>query len=417
MSLADSVAPRAGTTSALLGRAVHRSRGLSREWLLERAFTSVFSRLVYPLIWEDPKVDLEALALTPQSRVVTIASGGCNALAYLTAGPERVYAVDLNAAHVALGRLKIEAMRRVTDDRELFAFLCAGNDPGNIETYDRQLARYLDQDTRDYWETRDALGRRRITGFARGFYRTGLLGHFIALAHATARLHGRDAKRIMLARTRAEQVAIFETELAPLFDRPLVRRALGSPTALYGLGIPPAQYEALLGNAGHMADVVRERLRRLACDFDLADNPFAWAAFNRGFATDGLGPNPLYLAHENIEQIRSRLDRISVELVSFTEFLAQQPAASLDRFVLLDAQDWMGDQDLSRLWAEITRTSRSGARVIFRTAGEDTILPGRVPAAVLDRWHYHAARSAELHAQDRSAIYGGFHLYVLRAGT
>lgn len=417
MTEADIIAHRAGTTAALLGRAVHRSRGLSREWLLERAFTSVFSRLVYPLIWEDPKVDLEALALTPQSRIVTIASGSCNALAYLAGGPERVHAVDLNHAHVALGRLKIEAVRRLTNGLELLAFLGAGNGPDNVGIYDRQLAPYLDPQTRAYWEGRDALGRRRIAGFARGVYRAGVLGRFIALAHVVARLHGGNARRIMQARTRAEQAAIFEAELAPLFDRPIVRCALGSRAALYGLGIPPAQYEALLGDERHMADVVRERLRRLACDFDLADNPFAWAAFNRGFARDGLGPNPLYLEPDCIEHVRARIDRVSIELVSFTEFLAHQPVASLDRFVLLDAQDWMGDQDLSRLWTEITRTARSGARVVFRTAGRDTILPGRVPPVVLDRWRYDAVRSADLHARDRSAIYGGFHLYMLRAGT
>ena len=39
------------------------------------------------------------------------------------------------------------------------------------------------------------------------------------------------------------------------------------------------------------------------------------------------------------------------------------PAASFDRYVLLDAQDWMGDADLTKLWSEITRTARPGARV------------------------------------------------------
>jgi S-adenosylmethionine-diacylglycerol 3-amino-3-carboxypropyl transferase len=92
--------------------------------------------------------------------------------------------------------------------------------------------------------------------------------------------------------------------------------------------------------------------------------------------------------------------------------LSNEPAESLDRYVLLDAQDWMDDAALNGLWREITRTARPGARVIFRTAGEESILPGRVPNAVLEQWNYEVARSAEIHAKDRSAIYGGFHLYV-----
>jgi S-adenosylmethionine-diacylglycerol 3-amino-3-carboxypropyl transferase len=73
----------------------------------------------------------------------------------------------------------------------------------------------------------------------------------------------------------------------------------------------------------------------------------------------------------------------------------------------------MTDQDLTRLWQQITRTARPGARAIFRTAAEESLLPGRIPQGLLRRWHYEAERSAKLHRRDRSAIYGGFLLYVL----
>jgi S-adenosylmethionine-diacylglycerol 3-amino-3-carboxypropyl transferase len=74
----------------------------------------------------------------------------------------------------------------------------------------------------------------------------------------------------------------------------------------------------------------------------------------------------------------------------------------------------MDDAALTQLWREITRTARPGARVIFRTAGEPTILPGRVPESVLSRWQYEDETSRVLTARDRSAIYGGFHLYTMR---
>jgi S-adenosylmethionine-diacylglycerol 3-amino-3-carboxypropyl transferase len=53
--------------------------------------------------------------------------------------------------------------------------------------------------------------------------------------------------------------------------------------------------------------------------------------------------------------------------------------------------------------------------VIFRTAGPDSILEGRVPASILGAWRYDRDRSAQLFARDRSAIYGGFHLYRRQA--
>ncbi|RUX10358.1 DUF3419 family protein, partial [Mesorhizobium sp. M2A.F.Ca.ET.037.01.1.1] len=97
------------------------------------------------------------------------------------------------------------------------------------------------------------------------------------------------------------------------------------------------------------------------------------------------------------------------------KFLAAKDAGSVDRFVLLDAQDWMTDDLLNALWTEITRSASVGARVIFRTAAEPSLLPGRVSSSLLDQWTYEADASREFSAKDRSAIYGGFHLYVKRA--
>ena len=74
----------------------------------------------------------------------------------------------------------------------------------------------------------------------------------------------------------------------------------------------------------------------------------------------------------------------------------------------------MNDADLTTLWSEITRTAKPGARVIFRTAAEPTLLPGRIPQEILNRWRYDEAACRALTARDRSSVYGGFHLYILK---
>jgi S-adenosylmethionine-diacylglycerol 3-amino-3-carboxypropyl transferase len=408
-SLVD--APRA--SAKLLGEAVHRSSAFSLAGLHERAFTFAFRGLVYPQIWEDPRVDLEALQLSPRSRIVTIASGGCNVMSYLVGNPEQIVAVDLNATHIALNKLKLAALTHLPDHASFLQFFGAADTAGNVDAYDRHLRRHLDAATLAYWQGTDLLGRRRVTRFARRFHRFGLLGRFIGAGHLLARLYGKDPRKMLTARSREEQTRIFRTELAPLFDKRIVRRLLGHRMSLYGLGIPPAQYVSLSDGAPTAADVVRARLEKLACGFDLADNYFAWQAFNRGYAPDGRGPLPPYLQADNFAAIRERAHRVRVELTSLTQYLIRQPAACLDRYVLLDAQDWMSDQDLARLWEQITRTARPGARVIFRTAAQASVLPGRLPDGLLAHWRYQAEQSKALGARDRSAIYGGFHLYVL----
>ncbi len=400
---------------ASLKAAVHRAKPLSRAGVLERMFTFAFSKLVYPQIWEDPVVDMKALEIGPGHEVVAIASGGCNVLSYLTADPARVTAVDLNGAHIALGMLKICALQNLPDYQTFFRFFGRADARANVSIYDQRLRARLDPATRAYWDKRRAFGRRRIGVFARNFYRHGLLGHFLGAGHALARLHGLDPSVILEARTLEEQRALYEKRLAPIFNKPLVRWMMKQPASLYGLGIPPAQYKALAANSPRgIGEVLSRRVERLACDFAVADNYFAWQAFGRRYAPGPEPSLPPYLQEENFDALRRRSERVRYVQRSLTETLRDSPAASFDRYVLLDAQDWMTDADLTSLWTQITRTARPRARVIFRTAAADRLLPGRLPDDLLGRWRYEEGHSRELGRQDRSSIYGAFHLCILK---
>ncbi|WP_422363432.1 DUF3419 family protein [Pyruvatibacter mobilis] len=398
-----------------LQSAVHQNSAGTRAGFLERMFTFAFKGLVYPQIWEDPEVDLEALKLTPESRMLTIASGGCNVLSYLTADPKEIIAVDLNRAHLALTRLKLAAAQGVPTYEAFYRFFGEADEQANINTYKRFVRDRLDKQSRAYWEGRDWMLQRRISLFSRDLYHHGLLGYFIGAAHWMARLHGTDPRQIVFARTIDEQRSFFDKALAPLFDRRMVRWVTSKKMSLYGLGIPPAQYEALAADGGgDMAAVLKARLEKLACGFPMADNYFAWQAFGRGYASGPSGPLPPYLQSAHFHEVQDRAHRVTVNHRSVTEQLQREADGSMDAYVLLDAQDWMTDSQLTELWAEITRTAQPGARVVFRTAGQPSILPGRVDDDIMARWEYRADESLGYTARDRSAIYGGVHLYVFK---
>lgn len=396
----------------VIDRAVINHEGLTREGLLERAFAFAFRGLVYAQIWEDPVVDMAALQIRPDSHVVTIASGGCNVLSYLTADPARITAVDLNTAHIALNRLKQVAAKKLPDYQHFRMFFGDADRKNNPQAYRDFIRPHLDETSRRYWEGRDLIGRRRIGMFSQGAYKRGLLGGFIGAAHLVARLYRIDPRVLLEAKDMDEQRRIFEAHMAPIFDKKFVRWLTDQPASLFGLGIPPAQYDALAGDE-KMAAVLRKRLERLACDYDLKQNYFAWQAFGRGYGRHPEAPLPPYLEVRNYEAVRDRADRVSINHANMTDWLAGQPAGSADRYILLDAQDWMNDAQLTALWHEITRTARPGARVLFRTAAEPTLLPGRLPDEILGRWRYHEEESQRFTRDDRSSIYGGVHLYAL----
>jgi S-adenosylmethionine-diacylglycerol 3-amino-3-carboxypropyl transferase len=401
----------------LLERAAHTKPATTKRGALERLFTLMFKGFVYNQIWEDPAVDLAALELKSHHRLITIASGGCNVLNYLAADPAQVIAIDLNPNHVALTRLKIAALKELPSYDDFFRFFGAADDKANRDAFDDVIADTLDDTTFRHWQKHIPLHGRRINMFSRNLYRYGLLGRFIGILHVIAKLSGKRLEEIVEAKTPAEQRAAFDRIIAPMLDNKAIKLLSKSPVSLYALGIPPAQYDELVASSnGDAISVLRQRIEKLACDFPVGDNYFAWQAFSRGYDKESREGVPPYLRRDVYDVIRTRTDRVQVHHASMIDFLKAQPAGSMHRFVFLDAQDWMTPDVLAQLWTEVDRVADNrDARVIFRTAGPDSPLPRKLPADLLAPWTYREEESLALHAQDRSSIYGGFHLYTRRS--
>ena len=160
-----------------------------------------------------------------------------------------------------------------------------------------------------------------------------------------------------------------------------------------------------------MADVLRERLARLAFGFPSKDNYFAWQAFERSYPDDNEDGLPIYLQRKHFDTLRTRAGRVRLQHRSLTDVLRNQPRSSVDAIVLLDAQDWMTSAQLVELWRGLAVACKPGARIVFRTAGAASVLPRRVDESVLACFRYDDAMSHAMLAKDRSAIYGGFHVY------
>ena len=380
--------------------------------LYDRIFAYWFERLVYPQIWEDPVVDLKALNLKPTDHLITIASGGCNALSYLTVSPKKITAVDLNHTHVALVNLKIEAIKRL-EYKDFYKFFGEAKSINNPRIYRQVLAQHLNQATRNYWDG-GIKGFERIRMFEKGFYKYGLLGKLIGLIHISAKLYRVKLDDILHQPTIEAQGKWFDENVAKIFDSRLIKKIMGSPLALYNLGIPPSQHASLCGDRPEsMAQVLKERARKLATVDNINNNYFAYQAYGRCYDHTNQSNKPLYLQEQYFDLIRKNIDRLSIEQNNVLDALKRMPAKSVDAVVLLDAQDWMSAEEISTLWTEITRTANPGARIIFRTAGTQSPIEAAIGGDLNQRWKRSHITSDQLIHEDRSAIYGGFHLYEL----
>jgi S-adenosylmethionine-diacylglycerol 3-amino-3-carboxypropyl transferase len=397
----------------LIADAVRNSRGEAESTAWDRLFAFWFRRLVYTQIWEDPVADLAALRLPIGSIIVTISSGGCNALSYLTAQPAQVYAVDLNEAHLSLLKLKIAGLRAFSGYADFWQFFGEAASRANFDLYRERLWPLLDAQGRAYWDKRNVIGRPRYAYFTDGFYRHGMLGRFIGLAHLVAKFARIDLDALLKGKRHApERIAALD-RLNRLFHSPLVRLMTGTPALLFSLGIPPQQ-RALLGADAPLNEVLHQRLLRLIDGHPNENNYFAWQALHRGYPGPGDRCLPPYLQRGQFERMRDGAGLIIPVHANLRLFLESLPAREVDAVMLLDSQDWMAPEEISALWNSIDRTGSDGVRVIFRTAGVESPLEGAELASLRQVWRRDEERSAAGFAQDRSGIYGGFHCYVRR---
>jgi S-adenosylmethionine-diacylglycerol 3-amino-3-carboxypropyl transferase len=370
-------------------------------------------RLVYTQIWEDPQADLAALQLPLGSTIVTISSGGCNALSYLTAQPAQVYAVDCNEAHLALLKLKLAGIRAFSNYSDFWQFFGEAASPANAQLYRTRLRPRLDAHARAYWDKRNIIGRPRYAYFTNGFYRHGMLGRFIGLAHVVARLAGIDLDALLTGEIDApERVAAF-ARLERLFHSRLVRLMTRTPALLFSLGMPPQQ-RALLAGGAPLNEVLYRRLVRLIDGHPSDDNYFAWQALRRRYRGPGDRCLPPYLQKSNFARMRNDAGLIIPIHADLRAFLESLPAREVDAVVLVDSQDWMALDDIRALWNAIDRTGSEQVRVIFRTAGMHSPLERDELAPLREIWRRDEESSEIGYELDMSGIYGGFHCYVRR---
>jgi S-adenosylmethionine-diacylglycerol 3-amino-3-carboxypropyl transferase len=406
----------------LLIDAVKQKEVSKRQSVLQKLFAVWFDAFVYNQIWEDPRVDLEALQLDENTRVLTISSGGCNALNYLVENPESVTAVDLNRHHIYLLNLKIAALKFLPTYQDFFAFFGFGKSEKNIENYQKFIAPNLDKNTKKFWEGSSFFGKlshgRRINFFKKGgLYEHSRNGYFLRFFHRFAHLVGCKPEEVLKAETPEEQEELYQKFIAPFFDSFLIQLVGKLPVTMFGLGIPPQQYAELkkdLADGGNVIDIYRERTRRLAVEYPIYENYFAWQAFARRYDTENRQAIPEYLKEENYEALKANAGKIRTKIGSVTEEIKNQPTGSFNRFVFLDAQDWMNAEMMTELWQAIAGKSESGSRIIFRTAGAVSPIEKNLPENLREKFVYEEEFSRELFTRDRASIYGGFHLYILK---
>jgi S-adenosylmethionine-diacylglycerol 3-amino-3-carboxypropyl transferase len=381
----------------------------------EALFRALSSRnLIYNTCWEDPAVDREALALTGDDVVLTIASAGCNALDYLLEAPKGVIAVDINPRQSALVELKAAAIRALPYE-DIFAMFGRGRHAQAVELYRESLRSQLSPFATAYWDRRI-----RWFGSAGSFYRHGLSGvfahyfrHWMAINSAL----GRGVREMFELRDLEAQREHYLARVRPHLWTAPVRWALSRQATLSLLGVPMPQRQLVQAQyPGGVARFIEHSIDRLFSSIPAWDNYF-YRLYAIGEYTEDCCPR--YLSREGVAALKGGLlDRLEVHACSVTEYLERPDCPAISRFVLLDHMDWMSSYYpdlLAEEWSAIHARMTPDGRVLFRSAHQappylDTVRVGRARLPLREWLSFRDEEARRLSLRDRVHTYASFHV-------
>lgn len=392
------------------------------DWVSRRVFQTVHgNNLVYNTCWEDPRLDRKALEFGSEDNVLVITSAGCNALDYVLAGPNHVYAVDMNPRQNALLDLKISGIKNLGFD-DFFKMFGEGRLPGVKSIYQDKLRSDLPAWSQQFWDKKIKwFDNRRKT-----FYFRGTSGAFARMVKAytdrviRVRPH---LNELLECKTIPAQREIYEEHLKEKFWSSIMKFAMNRDTTMSMLGVPKAQRRQIETQyPGGLVKFIQDCVESVFAELPIHDNYF-WRVYLNGLYTRECCPE--YLKEENFNALKGGLiDKVTTNTDSVQGFLEKHDG-TISRFILLDHMDWLSDHFFPLLeseWQAIVDRAAPNARLIWRSGGLRTEFIDQVQVSIdgslqpiSQKLTYRPELSAELHELDRVHTYGSFYIAELGA--
>lgn len=380
------------------------------ENLQERLFNSVVSNnLVYNTCWEDPRLDRQLLQLEDQSEVMMLTSAGCNALDYLLDEPQNIHCVDVNPAQNALLELK-KSLFKNGNFSLLWDLFGNGQKEAAGIIYHQNIRPLLPPSSQQYWDNHISYFVPSTT--EPSFYFNGTSGKVALMMFNRIQRKGLYPKILKLldAQSLKEQTYYFY-EIEPQIWNGFHKWLVDRHAVMSMLGIPAPQRKIITEKYdGGMFAFIQQSLRHVFTKLPTRDNYF-WRVYLTGSYTPDCCPN--YLLEENFKLLRQQQHKIKTHTTTLLEFLKRHPR-TYSHFVLLDHQDWMASSKcelLAEEWRHILDNSRSGTRILFRSAGASTDF---LPSFVKDRLTFQPELTSKLHPKDRVGTYESTHLGIVQ---
>jgi S-adenosylmethionine-diacylglycerol 3-amino-3-carboxypropyl transferase len=333
--------------------------------------------LFFGQVCEDQRLEVTALRDHLDSPIAVVTSGGCTALSLIAEGAVDVTGIDLNRSQNHLAELKAVA---VSSLGTVAATALLGGTPAEQASRGQayqEIRTFLSAGARAYWDAQPRVIAAGVlnAGAAERLYRI-IAWTTRALVHPKARVQALLQQQD-LARQQAFYDGTWNTRrwrwvFAVLANR-FVLRANYTPEFFEHLVNPSF--------ALHFHGTFERGLR----DLPIGDNYFAQYIFGGHFTPQA---RPPYLDPANEARLAGAQQRLSLADASYLDYLRGQPDASIGGFALSNICEWLTAEQIDELFAQVVRTARPDARLVFRNFVGWTEVPRR--------WQQHVVEDVPL---------------------
>ncbi|CAI5471037.1 unnamed protein product [Closterium sp. Yama58-4] len=366
---------------------------------------------LYSLSWEDPREDDKVLDINPSDTILTLTSGGCNALDLVAQGAGKVVCVDINPAQSYLLELKRAAVIRLPFE-DVWQMFGEGVHPQFPTLLERELAPFLSQGALNFW-------RWKKYYFKNGIYFHGGMGRLIRAVRVLAKLTRMEhwIDELINAPNVESQYQLWTNTIGRWLTRAnIFARIFGffftnRVVLWFCAGIARGQLRLIRKEDNVYRYVVR-CLDSVAETTSLGDSNY----FYRCCLTGKFARNccPRFLEEPCFNKLKVELAARECMHISTSFFVEELRARMYTKVILMDHVDWLGQKDIDTLCQALKEQVKPGGRVIWRSASRD---PGY--AKDIEKAGFKVVQVRSISQQqymDRVNMYASFYVAIREGG-
>ena len=317
-----------------------------------------FKTFIYPMAWEDYKIDCKYLNINNNDNILMITTGGCNVLNNLILNPNQIVSCDLSPSQNALLDLKISAIKNL-DFNDFWKLFGVGKHKNFEELYNTKLKKDLKlHSSIEFWNN-----NLNILSY-NGLYKSGKCCEIINFLNILFK--DKFAKFCNFTNVN-EQYDYYLKNIEPILFNKNIKHLLKIFIFEFA-GVPNSQIKIICDgeyNKDKLYTFIKKSYTMVAKNWSIKNENHFFHVLLMGYYTKNNCPE--YLREENFEYLKKNIKKIKLFNGTLNDYMNNKNN-KFDKFILLDHMDWYDDENqIDNIFNLMYNNSNKNAFGLFRS--------------------------------------------------